>query len=358
MTDKVSDSSDRKYNNILLLRKSIINKHNNINNKNNNKSNILNYTSEKYNNYTRPTDCMDHQSPVFKDLASAKQAVATELQQKKRKPFKLRPKSTRIMNSVEEAKAETEKELESKKIIKVSQPVEELLSIWYDAGLRQHRSRMTKVFRKDVKYLQSLLSGAIFKKTQFESLAKNGFTYVDFEYACEAFSRVVNNSKYKPKDKSTVKRITIHQFIYNPYGKMKSWFIYLLSNHPELINQPDKCPKMTKALLDAFVKEVADGFVFDLSPREVEHIKKGAELAEKFFEDNPKIPPDLIDTYEKKAAIILNALRVNFAPKGKQIKPHHLSNPITYGLTLAEYLKIKTSKNVVTMSSRSMYRFR
>ena len=80
-------------------------------------------------------------------------------------------------------------------------------------------------------------------------------------------------------------------------------------------------------------------------------------MLEEFLENNKKrIPDKLIDTPEKKSALVMGALKSYFSPKNIDIKPKYFSNQLTYSKTLANYIKGKIAGNVVSI--KSMYNFR
>jgi hypothetical protein len=241
--------------------------------------------------------------------------------------------------------------------LKVSVPstVETLLTVWYDHGLSKHSSRETYRFKQDVLALKRVRAGTLFKGTEFEGRENPKFTTEEFERSVENFSFTATHPSYWPKDKNNLKSITISQFLYNPRGKkVKSWFLRSLDNPPSLLIGEGGNSRLAQEMMDIYVKNIGDGFVFDLSPEQVDHFIKGSQLADKIFHSNPNIPNKLIKTPRKKALLVFEALR-SYA-KGKELQTWWFANPLTYNKTLIEHLKTKVHKNVIPLTSIYQYR--
>jgi len=233
--------------------------------------------------------------------------------------------------------------------------IEPFLTLWYDYGLTKHKSRDTFRFKQDVIALKRLRSRTLFKDTEHEDRENQKFTISEFEHSVEAFSLMATHPSYWPKDKSNFKRMPIAAFLYNIRGKkVKSWFLWCLDNAPYLLNGKGGNAELAQEMMSLYVKQVGDGFVFDLTPEQIQHFVEGSGLAEKIFNSNPKIPKELIDTYPKKAKIIFEALR-SYA-NSREIQTRWFSNPLTYNKTLIELLKVKAHDNVIPL--RSIYDYR
>ncbi|RLA00038.1 MAG: hypothetical protein DRQ42_06430 [Gammaproteobacteria bacterium] len=265
---------------------------------------------------------------------------------------------SKVFATIEEAKLSLERERQAKKQVHIPKNVNELLQIWYDAGLKKHRQG-TKTLKHDVAALRKFIRGKVFEHTDHAKYEIPQFTTDEFIKACEGFALVVNSPDYWPADKNTVRKTTIAEFFYNPRSpRLKSWFHYCLIRHPRLL-QDDKNPDTTKAFIDIYTTQLGDGWAFDLAPKEVMHMQNGAALTEEFFERYKHMlvkHKDLADTPHKRASLVMAALRTKFSPKNKSIEPYHIANKFTYGKTLIEFLKIKMAGNVIPITS--MYDFR
>jgi len=237
----------------------------------------------------------------------------------------------------------------------VPSTIESLLTIWYDYKLSKHKSRDTFRFKEDVKFLRKLKAGTLFKDTEHENRENPRFTKAEFEQAVESFSLMANHSSYWPKDKSNLKRTPISVFLYNFRGKrITSWFLWCLDNTPNILNDKGGNTKLAQEMMSLYVRRIGDGFIFDLTPKQIDHFVEGSKLADNIFNSNPKIPKELIDTDQKKALLIFESLR-SYA-NGKYMETRWFANPLTYNKTLIEHLKVKIHDNVIPLMSIYQYR--
>ena len=241
--------------------------------------------------------------------------------------------------------------------LKISAPIEALLTIWYDHNLKKHTSRTTHVLRKDVAQLKRFRAGYLFKGTEFEKKETPSFDSADFERSVESFAVIATHTSYWPEDKKKLKSISVGRFLYNPRApKIRSWFLYCLENEPRLLGVEEVESELTQAMMDVYIEEIGEGLVFDLSPEQIRHFNKGTRMAEDVFKKNTKLPKHWIDSPRKKAELIFNAIYTYYHMGDKILHPGWFSNPLTYNKTLIEYLKVKMANNVIPMQSTYRYR--
>jgi hypothetical protein len=268
--------------------------------------------------------------------------VSTKLVKRKSKVEKMRSRP----------KESLQREVDPIEAPNISSKILPFINYWEEQGLIQHE-RNTKTFISAVNNLNKIVSrGTLFNNmTDFEEFADTKLSFEDFTLAVDNYVKARSHD-YLPVEKKWL-NYSLSAFLYNPYGKngrTKSPLLYFLLNPPEAhIN--DHYPDITKSL----IKQFAD-WDPDYKPTDKDRLKfiEAGNRTGAFFKAHShkiashfKLPP------QRKAELLIRAVRKDTEDQGLVVTPGYLCSNMTFDHRLPTYLK-----NQAIFSSVNRRRFR
>lgn len=137
------------------------------------------------------------------------------------------------------------------------------IDYWESKGLSKMRSTNSKIYKETIKKLGYLVNS----QYMFEN---EQHTMPDFKLSVDHFALQALSPEYQPTNKKNTKSLSLHLFIYNPFGPpdFRSRYKHCLKNKPIPINV--RYPNIFSTLTQAYIKSLNNGIktVDDLSVKD------------------------------------------------------------------------------------------
>lgn len=224
---------------------------------------------------------------------------------------------------------------------KANQP---FIDIWYEITGKKQPKKNTKTYKDSCIAIGKLRNGTFFNEKDTPTVDAS---YYDCKITLEEWRDVLtdfvimrDNADYYPKNKKSIKLLTIKTFLYNGYSpvKMKSYFISCIENKPKpLVPQmKDPNPIYTNYIIEACKRE----FGWDLSNGDRDIAIKCADKLSKFYETNKRKIANydyFCGTIQKQVNELLKMFEYNSSSE-YPAKPTYLFTDMTYNKLLPEHL--------------------
>lgn len=221
--------------------------------------------------------------------------------------------------------------------VKLNNKILPFIEMWEEAGGTKHR-RDSKVFASAVGNLKRLVSRGTFfndKGDEFKEFADTKLEIGDWGLALRNYTKA-RKPEYLPRKKDWIKRLSLANFIYQPYASIKSPLIYFIKFNPQFIVQ-DNNPILTKSLTEQFAE-----WNPNYKPNGSDRNKfiSASNKATTFFEEHKnKIASHFHLTPHKIAQFILRAVKKDMEGSSMLITPGFLCSDKTFDHRLPTYLK-------------------
>jgi hypothetical protein len=239
---------------------------------------------------------------------------------------------------LKETQAEKSKNNKKPSTTFVPETIKPFIAVWESNGFKVSHNG-TNQFSYTVKALKNLITGNIFKDTEFPV---KSYTLPDFISSVNRL-KLSMSPDYYPLNKSYLEKITIHDFLYNPYSKSKSLFITMLSNEPKPVREKeiDYNPNITTLIIGKYKKEVLKGFEYEPTTPERSKFILAASKLSTFFEVNSKKVSGIAKDVNKQVDLLwlaieqeTKSMRTSIA----DITPGFFCSDLTFSRRLPAYL--------------------
>lgn len=257
--------------------------------------------------------------------------------------------------------------------VKVPNSIMKIIIHWNTRPLRKLKLD-TKLFYTVVESLKQLRLGHFFQYYMFEDkrLAEKyiGRKIMPEEImkAIDNFALVTDNVFYAASKKQMdwYKRQSLKHFVYRENYTNNSKVSLLIKymeyqpkqNNMTNISLPDKYPELSSRLKKLYIKNVISNANVELTEREMNHFKIGAEMLHSFFTINKHRITSLLRGEQELPDLLFKALEESSGGRMQRIKPWKFSSSNTFNHEFPAYLvdqgilnsdKIKIMKNDIDL---------
>jgi len=275
---------------------------------------------------------------------------------KKRKDF------NSLSDEVEEMQRNDIKTMRGKKIKKglkklrskvvMPESIKSIIEHWNSLPLRKMKYNTLK-HQRTVDLLKKLLRGKFFtgeiENGRIKKYANVKFTCKDLIKSIDNFALVVDNSFYTPNAniRKFYKKMSLETFIYYDgsfnNSKPHSTFLKFLEETPKPKSAPvdpipDKHPQLSLRLKNLYVQNVLGGMNGNLSDRDLNCFKYGAERLHKFWMSNRRYISSLLRGENELCDLLYKSLETTTGGKMQKITPVKFCSDFTFNHVLPTYL--------------------
>jgi hypothetical protein len=219
--------------------------------------------------------------------------------------------------------------------IVVPNTIQEYLDVWTNHGFKLPGPQ-TKTYERLITAFKQLKRGSFFRNKPDKYKLDFALSIDQWELIVERYQKSLQ-PEYLPADKSWLRKITILQFLYDPYGKT-CCLLDFLNKEPELRIQ-NVYPDLTKTIISCYSEMILNNPTYKPTDKDLEKfILAGNRTGEFFVRNQKRIPTHFNLTIHKKAQLLIRAVKKEVEGKTDFISPGFLCSDLTFDARLPKYL--------------------
>ncbi len=250
--------------------------------------------------------------------------------------------ATKDINAdLKETQVKKSKEKEKPVNTIVPEHLKPFIAVWESQGFKLS-DKKTQSFANSIHSLRKLVSGSLYKNTGFGNDKIKSYTLSDFIFGIERF-KLTLTPDYYPLNKASIQRITLQDFLYNPFTTSKSLFLTMLHEEPKRVRPEviDYNPTVTTQIISKYRKEVLNNLGYLPSTVDQSKFISAAAKLNTFFEVNSKSFPSLLKDTNKQVDLLWQSIEQE--TKGMRtsladITPGFFCSDLTFSRRLPAYL--------------------
>lgn len=232
----------------------------------------------------------------------------------------------------------------------ITKTAREVIEYWEESGLRKIYSYQDKPrhFNETI-----TLVNAVYKGNRPFS---RKFSMEEIKRSIHRFSLVAIDSEFEPADpvkKKDFAKLHLKDFLFNSFAKMRSWFIYYVSNEPRTIVPivEDLYPKSTNIIRKFYTEYVFGGMPQKYSLEEENKFRIASIKAKEFYDKN-KYNLRGINGFSEIVQMLCEAVKQHWGEEVSKVSPGCFCSDFAIS-KLKSYLN---EQGVVECSGRTIYR--
>lgn len=203
-----------------------------------------------------------------------------------------------------------------------------LIEHWGELEFKIHNpEKATVSYNKDIRALRKIKDGLLITGE------KRKFNPEDIKTSMDRFALLIFNGEYGPSQaqKDHLSKISLCDFLYNPYMKTKSWFLNCLKEEPKkvepIIDVPDLHPGITKRLQEHYKKYVfGEGLGFTPTPKEEANFRSAANWVCDYYDKRKHTFFGVNGGYVEMADILFECIKKQYGENIMDVHPGSFSS--------------------------------
>jgi hypothetical protein len=258
-----------------------------------------------------------------------------------------------INRDLAETQVKNNKSSEKPQVIIIPKTIQPFIAVWESYGFKLPGVN-TKSFNCTIQSLKKLVTGTLFRQTEFPVIP---YDLADFSKSVQRLQQSLSPDYY-PLNKTYLNKITLKDFLYNPFATSKSLFFFMLQNEPIPVRKEevDYHPEITELIIAKFKKEILNVSNYTPPPSDKSKFVAAAARLNSFFEINSKHYPTIFRNIHKQVECLYSCIKTSV--NGIDISPGFFCSDATFSRRLPTYLNNQgyTKKENTNNSNFSIYR--